>query len=173
MRRLQWLAASIRRLLGLPGVAGCALLLLASFVLVAQIVPLRQQLAERVAAQRAAQAAGVTAATAKPVAAWDAFLPLRSELNRQLLDVRELADQSGVDVRVTDYSLSKIDGTTLWRYQMVLPLQTDYVTVQRFIARTLHALPNMALNGLEIQRAAEGEGLVTATLRFSLYFRQE
>ncbi len=173
MKRLQWFAASARRRLGVQGLAGCALLTFAGFLLYGEILPLRQQVAERSAAQHAAQAAGKTLANTTPAAAWDASLPVRAELNQQLLEVRELAAQSGLDIRVTDYSLNKVDGTTLWRYQMMLPLETDYVTVQRFISSTLHALPNMALNGVEIQRAAEGEGLVSATLRFSLYFRQE
>lgn len=173
MKRLQWIAASLTRTLGLPGLAGCALLMLAALLFVVQLRPLQQQVANRLAAKRAMQAAGAGSSSTIPVAPWDASLPARAELNRQLLEVRELADQSGLYVRATDYNLTKVDGTSLWRYQMVLPLDSNYVTVQRFIGRTLHALPNLALNGVEIQRSDQGEGLVTATLRFSLYFRQE
>lgn len=173
MKRLQWFVASVMRTLGLAGVAGCTLLILAALLLFLQVQPLQQQVAERSAAQHAMQAAGATSATKAPVISREASFPKRAELNRQLLELRELADQAGLYVRATDYNLTKVDGTSLWRYQMVLPLESDYVTVQRFIGRTLHALPNLALNGVEIQRSDEKEGLVTATLRFSLYFRQE
>ncbi len=175
MKRLQWLAASAARKLGWPGLAGCALLVLAAVWCVARVLPLQQQITERLAAQRAAATAVATAAVAvpAPTPAWDELIPSRAELNPQLQDVRNIADAHGLDIRSTDYTLTKLDGSALWRYQMAFMLETDYVSLQRFVGELLNALPNLALTGIDIARSEEAEGLVTANLRFAFYFRQE
>lgn len=173
MRRLAWLAASVARTLGWPGLAGCGLLVLATALCVVWLLPLQQQISARLSVQRMVAASTAPAIAVPPPPAWDAFIPLRAELNPQLLEVRQLAEESGLDVRATDYSLTKLEGVSLWRYQMVFLLEADYVSVQRFIGQLLNALPNLALSGIEIARSEEAEGLVTASLRFVFYFRQE
>ncbi len=173
MKRLQWIVASVLRALGWPGLAGLALLALSATFGLVRVLPLQEQIAARVSAQRLATAPVDAAPLAAPAPAPDAFIPERTELNRQLLELRSFADRSGLDVRTTDYSLSRVEGTSLWRYQVVFVLEDDYVSVQRFIGGLLQALPNLALNGIDIARSEEAEGQVTANLRFAFYFRQE
>ncbi len=172
MKRLQWLAASALRALGWPGIAGGVLLVLSAALCFLRVLPLQQQIAGRESAQRLAETPAVAAAPAVAAPAADAAIPPRSELNRQLREIRAIAEQSGLDVQATDYSLAKVDGASLWRYQMIFQLEDDYVSVQRFIGESLNALPNLALSGIDIARSEE-EGQVTANLRFAFYFRQE
>ena len=178
MKRLQWFVMSTVRILGWPGLAGCVLLALAAGGFVLQVVPLQQQINQQLAQQAATQqaitaAGGAAAFVAAPASGWDAFIPARADLNRQLLEVRALAEQLGLDVRVTEYSLSKVEGTSLWRYQMTFPLESGYASVQRFISEMLLALPNLALNSIDIARSDDEEGRVAANLRFTLYYREE
>ncbi len=178
MKRLQWFVMSTVRILGGEGLAACALLALAAGGFVVRVLPLQQQiehhLAQQAATQQAVTAAGGAAAfAAAPASGRDVFIPARADLNRQLLEVRALAEKLGLDVRVTEYSLSKVEGASLWRYQMTFPLESGYPSVQRFVSEMLRALPNLALNSIDIARSDEEEGRVTANLRFTLYFRQE
>ncbi len=173
MKRLRWLASSVLRALGWPGITGCVLLMLAALLCLVRVLPLQQQIAERLLAERLAVAAPAVAAVVTPAPAPDAFIPSRSELNRQLLEVRSIAENSGLEVRASDYSLTKVEGTSLWRYQMVFLLADNYVSVQGFIGEVLNALPNLALTGIDVTRSDEEEGQVTANLRFAFYFRQE
>ena len=173
MKRLRWLAASTARTLGWPGLAGCGLLVFALVSGIIQVLPLQEQLAAQLPAQRAAAEPVATATAVAPPPAWDALIPPRAELNSQVLAVRMLAEKSGLDIRATDYNLTKLDGTSLWRYQMAFELETDYVRVQRFMGQLLNALPNLALTGIDITRSAEAEGWVSANLRFVFYFRPD
>ena len=178
MKRLQWFVMWTVRILGRTGLAGCALLALAAGGLVLQVLPLqqqiKQQLAQQAATQQAVNAPGGAAADAtEPASGRDAFIPARDDLNRQLLEIRTLAEEFGLDVRVTEYSLSKVEGTSLWRYQMTFPLESGYASAQRFIREVLLALPNLALNSIDIARSDEEEEHVRANLRFTLYYRQE
>lgn len=173
MKRLKWLLASVARSLGWPGLAGCGLLILSVAILIVRVWPLQQNIAAHLSAARSVAAGEVPASGAKPAPAWDAYIPPRSALNMQLLEFRNVAEQSGLDIRASDYRLTEVAGTSLWRYQMDFLLETNYVTVQRFIGQLLNALPNLALNGIDITRLAEAEGQVTANLRFAFYFRQK
>lgn len=172
MKRLQWLAASALRALGWQGIAGSVLLVLSIAFCFLRVLPLQQQIAASESAQRLAEVPAVAVAPAVAAPAPDAFIPPRSELNRQLLEIRGIAEQSGLDVRATDYSLAKVEGASLWRYQMIFQLEDDYVSVQRFIGESMNAMPNLALGGIDIARSEE-EGQVTANLRFAFYFRHE
>lgn len=173
MKRLKWLIALAARRLGWLGLAGCGLLILSVAIVFVHVLPLQQKIDAHLSAARSVAASGKPVDGTKPAPAWDKNIPLRSELNSQLLEVRSIAQQFGLDIKATDYRLTKVDGTSLWRYQMDFLLDADYVTVQRFIGQLLNALPNLALNGIDITRLPEVEGQVTTNLRFAFYFRQK
>lgn len=177
MKRMRWLAASMVRTLGRTGLIGCILLVLAAVSCVVRVLPLQREIAVQLAAPSALPTAVTTSAAASAVAtpapAWDEFIPSRAELNPQLQVVRNIADAHGLDIRATDYTLTKLDATSLWRYQMAFLVETDYVRLQRFVGELLNALPNLALTSMDIDRSEDAEGLVTANLRFSFYFRQQ
>ncbi len=172
MKRLKWIVGSAARQFGWPGLAGCVLLIFSVVIVVARVLPLQQKISFYLSAVQSVKTTGNFADVAKPALAWDAYIPLRTELNTQLLEFRSVAEQSALDIRASDYRLTKVDGTSLWRYQMDFLLETNYVSVQRFIAQLLNTMPNLALKGVDITRVAEVEGQVMANLRFVFYFRQ-
>lgn len=60
----------------------------------------------------------------------------------------------------------------LVRVRVSLPVQAGYAEVRRLVASLLNDLPHAALDGLDLERSADGQTL-GGVVRLSLFFRQE
>jgi hypothetical protein len=175
MKRWQWSLQELAAKLGLPGLAGIALLIAAAVVLLGAVQPGMRDIASLkadLASSRSQPQLGRKYAPAEELALFYDFFPKRDILTTQLRTVHQLAADEEVAIERVDYKLSRIAGTPLWRYQIIFPLITDYATLRRYVASVLKALPNAALEDIELQRTDADAEVLDAKISLALYFRE-
>lgn len=160
------------RSLGIGGLAGLGLLAAALLLQVFQVATLRQtihaQHAHLAALREAAVRREATPApppTLNPLAA----LPPAGEASQLIGDVERLAHAHGLALPRGQYSVSPLTGTSLQRWQLVLPLTGSYPALHAFIATALERLPNLTLDELKLKRDRIESGELQAELRLSLF----
>ena len=77
--------------------------------------------------------------------------------------------QAGIAFNRADYRLATAPDRRLDRYQIVLPVRGSYPAIRSFIALTLHDLPTVSLDQVQLQRREVGETEVDAQLVFTLH----
>jgi hypothetical protein len=175
MKRWQWILQQLTTALGMPGLVGIGLTITATAVLLVTVQPGMRDIASLkadLASLRSHPQPGRKYAPAEELALFYDFFPKLDTLNTQLRTVHQLASDEEVAIEHVDYKLSRIAGTPLWRYQMIFPLTTDYANLRRYAASVLKALPNAALEDIELQRPDADSDMLDAKISFALYFRE-
>jgi hypothetical protein len=67
------------------------------------------------------------------------------------------------------YSVAPLAGTTLARWQLVLPVEAPYPALHAFLAAALERLPNLTLDELKLKRERIESAELQAELRLSLF----
>lgn len=173
------LAQSWGRHLGWPAI-GCGLLLLALAVVQWQWRPSLQDERQRLAARlKNVAAAGTLGATA-PLAAPPSSamrtlseLPPQSQRGRDVATLVEAIERSELSLERADYALAPNAGSTVLRLQATLPLSGTYANVRRYVAMVLNALPNAALESLQLERASAQSPQLKATAKLVLFYRAD
>jgi hypothetical protein len=65
--------------------------------------------------------------------------------------------------------VSPLTGTSLRRWQLVLPLDASYPALHAFLAAALERLPNLTLDELKLKRDRIESTQLQAELRLSLF----
>lgn len=175
MNRWQWQLQQLRAALGWTGLAGLALLLAAVAIYVGLVLPGQRESASlkaELANLRSQPQLGRKYAPEEELALFYDFFPQRDALAEQLRTLHRLAADDGLVAERVDYKLSHIAGTPLWRYQTSFPLGTDYATLRYYLAAVLEALPNAALEDVELQRPDAQSDLLDAKISLTLYYRE-
>lgn len=171
MNTLRWHLRRHARRLGLAGLGGIALGLLALVLHVADTLPRETHIAAQEARldtlrqQAAAPAPVAQAATADPLAT----LPPTGEAARQIGELERLARAHGIALPRGQYSATAQTGTALTRWQLVLPVEAHYPALHAWLAAALERLPNLALDELKLKRERIESRMLQAELRLSLY----
>ena len=103
----------------------------------------------------------------------DAFrdaLPMAQQRSESVAALLALLDKNKLSVDRADY-LEEEQEPGLLRIRVTLPLEGGYAPTRELIASLLNALPNAAMDGLQLERPAAGDRL-TGQLRLSLFFRR-
>jgi hypothetical protein len=179
LNQLRWTAQTR---LGWPALAAL-LLVLATAWLGARTVPawqaetraLQAQLQQRLARQAPAPApggAGRPAANGPDAVAlqWLQALPGVDQRGQAVARLLQQAGSAGVLIERADYSASD-GGQGSLKLNVQLPLNGSYGQVRRAVAQVLDALPNAALDSLQLERADTKSEQLRATAQFTLYFR--
>lgn len=172
MTRWKWLAA---RSMPWRDHTGMTLLFLLALWLILHSVGLRPrevhltQQAETLAMQeQTLQRLQQTANTSSQPEAQ--ILPPVTRLSTELAILHELAGKSGLSFRQVDYEMQP-EGRGYWRYHMRSEGEFSYPATQRFMGSAFSALPNLALDKLEIERDNVLNGTPKTKLALSLYYR--
>lgn len=170
MNTLLWHVRRTAHRLGVAGIAGLVLGLLALLLHVSATLPRQAQLAEGQARldalrQQAAAPAPVIVETVDPLAA----LPLNGEAAQQIGELERLARAHGIALPRGQYSASPQAGTTLTRWQLVLPVEATYPALHAWLAAALERLPNLTLDEMKLKRERIESRTLQAELRLSLY----
>lgn len=153
---------------------GLAMLAAAGIVYLAMVLPgIREIAALKTALSRMRSHPTLSRqyAPAEELALFYDFFPAREALPEQLRTVHRLAADKELAIERVDYKLTRIAGTPLWRYQMSFPLNTDYATLRHYMADILLALPNAALEDVELQRADSDAELLEEKIGLVLFFK--
>lgn len=163
--------------LGLPGLLGVGLLVLALAALFSLVMPAQKELKRgRIAQQRAEQTARVQAGgSAKPqtragqLKTFYGAFPTEIAAADALQSIYDTANQNGVALPHGEYSMAVDDGTRLAHYNITLPVVGSYEQIRGFIAAALAAVPALALEHVDFQRQKIGDPQIEAKLRMTLF----
>lgn len=164
-----WRVRQWARKLGAAGLVGlgflAAALLLQMQVASLQRAAFAQQ--EKLAALRLAAASydREPAPPANPLV----MLPPTGQASQLIGELERLAHAYGISLPRGQYSVSTPAGTTLARWQLVLPVEASYPALHAFIATALERLPNLTLDELKLKRERIETTELQADLRMSLF----
>lgn len=98
-----------------------------------------------------------------------AGLPPGGAAAQQIGELERLARMHGLDLPLGQYSVSPLTGTSLQRWQLVLPVEATYPALHAFLAAALERQPNLTLDELKLQRDSIESVELDAELRLSLF----
>lgn len=110
-----------------------------------------------------------------PRDAWHAQLPPLDARGTTVATLLATARRSGVPIEQASYASEDVE-PGLARLRIDVPLVARYAQLRALVAAELAALPNAALDALELELEREGDGAdaaLRAQLTLSLYFRRE
>ena len=164
--------------LGVPGVAGLAMLLLALVWALGGLMPdwsslqtLTQQTRE--AGEYLAKVEdGSVAAPVVPQRQLDDFrskLPAQPQATVAIDKIYALAAQEHITLARGEYALGIDPKTHLARYQILLPVRGSYPQLRRFLHALLGQLPAVVVEDVEFQRKKIVDTDLTGRIRMTLY----
>jgi hypothetical protein len=171
MNALQWHLHQWGRRLGTTGAVGLGFLAAAVLLQMTQVGALqRASIAqhEKLSALRLAAAAPKPDPAPAPLNPL-AMLPPTGEASQLIGELEQLAHAHGITLPRGQYSVSPQAGTSLARWQLVLPVEAPYPALHAFIAAALERLPNLTLDELKLKRDRIESAELQAELRLSLF----
>ncbi|MEQ1686745.1 MAG: hypothetical protein ABL916_24090 [Burkholderiaceae bacterium] len=132
---------------------------------------LRAHVARLDAASRL-RAAGPVAGTRDPRDTARDALPSASRRSESIATLLDVLDKGKVAADRAEYTAEDQE-PGLVRVRVVVPIEGGYGPSRQMIASILNALPNAALDGVDLERPAESAESLTGQLRLSLFFRRE
>ena len=166
-----WQLRQWARHLGAGGLVGLGLLAAALLLHVFQVESLQQTArAQQAKLAELRQAAVRREATpAPPPLNPLALLPPTGEASKLIGDLERLARAHGLALPRGQYSVSPLTGTSLQRWQLVLPVEGPFPALHAFLAAALERLPDLTLDELKLKRDRIESTQLQAELRLSLF----
>jgi hypothetical protein len=113
---------------------------------------------------------------ATPQATLDSFvalLPGTDALAAAIEAIHAAADRERLAIERGDYRVTRDLGGRAQRHVLLLPVRGAYTDLHGWLQHVLHRHPFIALDELDVRRAAGDEAMVEARVQFSLYSRGE
>lgn len=182
MRLSKLVAAETLRGLGIPGVVGIALAVLALALFLSALLPAEGQLlrsrqeAAQLREQQKRIAAGLEKRAQTPAEKLDAFysmFPAQADAAAALEKVYAAAAKNSLALPRGEYALNVDPKTNLGQYRIVLPVSGTYEQIRGFIAAALLDVPTLALDDVEFQREKIGETQLEAKIHMTLYLARQ
>ena len=173
----QWEIKRVFRRLGVAGVVGLALLVLAIVIFAAGIYPiqrsiesLRHQLSERpIHAKESVPELTPEQSLMMDLGLFGQRFSSVEKLSDQLDILFRLADLHQLTVDKGEYALNERAGGMLRRFEVTLPVSGTYPDIRNFIQQMLEKLPATALSDLVLEREKISDGHVKATLHIVIF----
>jgi len=178
-RRIRRLARRLSERLGVFGLMGFGLLLLAA-LLGLYAPPLERQAqdlhasADRVREQleEAQRRKGRRPELSHQAAHLREWVPTIDSASADLRVMFEAAQKNHVELTKGEYALDNADDQSrLRRFDVVLPVRERYVTIKAFVAEVLNAIPHASLAEVRLERTAANVEVLDARIRFTLFYR--
>jgi hypothetical protein len=177
---MSWKMRRIMRRLGSAGLAGIALSTAALVILLAGIMPLREEtesLRIELASRPLKSVLPVPVLPpdqilAKELAAFQARFPTVDELSDELDTLFILTKDKGLELNKGEYALVEKTGGALRRFEVTLPVTGAYSQIHGLILEVLEKLPSAALADIALERGKVAEGQAAVILRFVFFVRK-
>ena len=104
---------------------------------------------------------------------FNAYFPNENTSTDTLEKLIEIAVKSGLTATEAQYKLVTSNPGKLLTYQISLPIKGKYPDVLQFVFSSLNQVHNLSLDNVQMQRQKVGDGVLDATLIFTLYLRRE
>jgi hypothetical protein len=99
--------------------------------------------------------------------------PARAAMPDSMEALYAAAGEHHISLERGEYRLIAVKGEYLTRYELVLPVKGDYVSIRKFVVQALVDVPTLALDNITFSRQKVDEPAVDAELRFTLYLGRE
>jgi len=167
--------------LGVPGLAGIAILAAGIIYGLTSVLPARGAL--ETARHQAARSQGKPPATgaasapapqtaAEQLARFYTALPPQDDATAWLNRLYQAAGKEKLSLARGEYSLQTDADSRLARYQIVMPVRGDYGQIRRFLRNALADMPPLALEEVSFQRQSIAEPTLEARIRFTLFLQR-
>ncbi|ALL70981.1 putative secretion system X transmembrane protein 2 (plasmid) [Paraburkholderia caribensis MBA4] len=170
--RFEWM-----RRFGVAGLAGIALLCAAAVVadsaarMQSDTLALSNEVRPASAAKKADVARDARSyADAAVLASLPDLFPRFAHSADDIAAILAHAHDSNLAVGSAEYVVVADPGGRYVRYQMLLPVKDQYVTIRRFLASVLNSVPNAALREIHVERPAVDGSVLDARVRFELVY---
>jgi len=168
-----------RDTLGVAGVAGAALLLLASLGLADALRTQRQSESlddatetARAQATRSASA-GRDRSPAEQMAQFRRWFPPASQSTSDLRAIFAAAEAAHVELARGEYSVRAVEGLGgIERFDAVFPVKEHYAPVKAFVAEVLNRLPHASLDELRVERPQSAAEQLESRVHFTMFYRE-
>lgn len=178
MNRLVWQISRWQKNLGLPGVAGVALLVLslAGYFAVSMTEHAKQdqltqdEVAERKRATRISlnpEEANRTPGT--QLQAFYGYFPARQKAPELIKSIYSAARAESLVLAQGEYKYSPAKAGGMGIYQVNFPVRGSYTQIRKFIIKVLNSVPSAALEEVSFRREEVGKADLEAKIRFSIY----
>ena len=107
----------------------------------------------------------------KRQAAFYATLPDSSDTLRAVAVLNRAAKAGAFTLSNGEYRIARQGNGPLMRYQITVPLHTDYPHVRAWLVQVLNQLPNAALDEVSLKRDDAAAPMLDAKLRLTLFMR--
>ncbi|WP_411885183.1 hypothetical protein [Polaromonas sp. YR568] len=177
--RLVWNAREVRRIIGLPGAVGAAMLAAALLFYAVAVLPvaaesaaLAREITALEAARQAAPADGTREKPSDPVrqlAEFYRFFPKSSQAPDDLAKLHELAAVHQVQLDQGTYRLVRDRVGKLLMYEIALPVKGDYPQLRKFMSQALTEIPYLSLDSVSFQRQKASDTTLESQIKFTLF----
>jgi hypothetical protein len=180
MNRLVWEISRWMKALGLPGMAGVALLVIsvAGYFAVSLIEHARQaQLAQDEVAERKRltrvnlNPEQITRSPGAQLHEFYGFFPGRQQAPEVIKSIYSAARAESITLAQGEYKYSPGKAGGIGIYQVNLPVRGTYIQIRKFIVKVLNSVPSAALEDVSFRREEIGRADIEAKIRFSIYLR--
>lgn len=178
MNKALFIATRWTKNLGVPGMAGMAMLVLAVAGYLGMTLPqhsrleqLTQEVADAQAQQKSAglnPVADTHSSTARLRAFYE-FFPARQNAPQLLGTLYKAARAESLTLSEGEYKYSLGKAGAMGIYEVNLPVKGTYVQIRKFIVKVLNAMPSAALEEVSFKRESVGSGELEAVIRFTIY----
>ena len=178
MNKITWIAYRQMKNIGMSGMAGVILVVLAIAVYLGAILPqqarsvqLTQDVADAQARRKMAQLnpAVDTRSTEARLHVFYEFFPTRQKAPMLLKTIYSAATAESITLAQGEYKYSAGMAGGMVMYQVDLPVKGSYVQIRKFIVKVMNSLPSAALDEVSFKREVVGSGQLEAMVRFKIY----
>jgi hypothetical protein len=100
-------------------------------------------------------------------------LPSHRTLPQSLSAIFAMAREMDVILDMGDYRYIRNHGEAFGRYQVELPVISDYPTVRALVARLMNDMPYVALDDISFTREAADSEVVEARIRLTIFLAEQ
>lgn len=83
--------------------------------------------------------------------------------------LNDVAVTQGVNLAQGEYHLVRNGADKLARYEIALPIKTDYLHLRKFLSRLLADMPYVSLDSIEFQRQKISDATLDAQVKMTLF----
>lgn len=176
LQKLAWYSRRTLEQIGLHGVVGLGLLAFYAMYYLGAIVPADHEMVSL------KSAAAVKAPTRQPtdqltpdrqLTEFYGIFPKLQDKSDALDKLHEAAVAQGVTLEQGEYHLLRNGADRLARYEIVLPIKSDYLHLRKFLSQALADMPYLSLDSVEFQRQKISDTVLDAQVKMTLFLAEE
>lgn len=173
-QQLAWYTRRTSEQIGLPGVAGLVLFAFCVIFTLSPVMPMDKELHSL---SVAAPLKHTTPHADQPtpdgqLTAFYQTFPKVKNASEALDKLHQAAVTQGVTLAQGEYHLLRNGTDKLTRYEIVLPIKSDYLHLRKFLSQALADMPYLALDSVEFQRQKISDTVLDAQVKMTLFLTE-